>query len=48
MAAVPDAPLISIEEYLAASYPDGDREYLDGVVVERNVGAPGHAPFRRS
>jgi len=47
MAAVPDAPLISIEEYLAASYPDGDREYLDGVVVERNVGAPGHSALQK-
>ena len=29
--------LVSAEEYLHASYPDGDREYLDGVVV---VGVP--------
>jgi Uma2 family endonuclease len=47
MAAVPNVPLVSIEEYLAASYPDGDREYLDGVVVERNVGIPGHSALQK-
>jgi hypothetical protein len=31
-------PWVSVEEYLNTQYPDGDREYLDGVVVERNVG----------
>jgi len=30
MAAVPNMPLVSIDDYLASSYPDGDREYLDG------------------
>ena len=34
---------ILVEEYLSTSYPDGDREYLDGQVVERNMGEPGHA-----
>jgi Uma2 family endonuclease len=34
---------VSVEEYLATSYPDGDREYLDGVVVERNLGTPDHS-----
>ena len=29
---------IPVEDYLATSYQDGDREYLDGQVVERNVG----------
>jgi Uma2 family endonuclease len=47
MAAVPNPPLVSIEEYLAASYPDGDREYLDGVVMERNVGTPGHSALQK-
>ena len=47
MAAVPNVPLVSIEQYLAASYPDGDREYLDGVVVERNVGTPGHSALQK-
>jgi len=30
--------LVAVEEYLSTSYPDGDREYVDGQVVERNVG----------
>jgi Uma2 family endonuclease len=47
MAAVPNLPLISVDDYLAASYPDGDREYLDGVVTERNVGTPGHSALQK-
>ena len=47
MAAVPNLSLIPVEEYLAASYPDGDREYLDGVVMERNVGTPGHSALQK-
>jgi Uma2 family endonuclease len=35
--------LVSVEEYLKTSYPDGDRDYLDGLVVERNVGESLHA-----
>ena len=31
------ATLISVEEYLRTSYSP-DREYVDGVLVERNVG----------
>src|SRR5690348_7190713 len=38
--------LVPVEEYLRTSYPDGDREYLDGVVVERNVGRPGHSALQ--
>ena len=34
---------MSVEEYLGASFPDGDREYLDGEVVERNVGSTPHS-----
>lgn len=37
MAALPTSPLVSVEEYLNASY-DPDVEYVDGVLVERNVG----------
>jgi Uma2 family endonuclease len=37
MAAVPNSPLVSVEEYLNTSY-DPDVEYVDGVLVERNVG----------
>ena len=29
---------ISLEEYLHASFSDGDCEYVDGTIVERNVG----------
>jgi len=47
MAAAPNPPLVSIDEYLSASYPDGDREYLDGVVMERNVGTPGHSALQK-
>jgi Uma2 family endonuclease len=47
MAALPNAPLVSVEEYLATHYPDGDREYLDGVVVERNLGTPGHSALQK-
>jgi len=34
---------IKVAEYLATSYPDGDREYIDGHIVERNVGEHVHA-----
>ena len=34
--------LISLEEYLATSYSP-DREYRDGVVLERNLGTRSHA-----
>jgi Uma2 family endonuclease len=47
MAAVPNPPPVSVEEYLTAHYPDGDREYLDGVVAERNVGTPGHSALQK-
>jgi Uma2 family endonuclease len=47
MAALPNTPLVTVEEYLATRYPDGDREFLDGVVVERNVGTPGHSALQK-
>jgi Uma2 family endonuclease len=34
--------LVSVEEYLSTSYSP-DREYRDGVLVERNVGSRGHS-----
>jgi Uma2 family endonuclease len=40
------ATLISVEEYLKTSYPDGDREYVDGVIVERNMGTIDHAHWQ--
>lgn len=47
MAAVPNLLHVSVEEYLKTDYPDGDREYLDGVVVERNVGSPVHSALQK-
>ena len=47
MAAVPNLPLVAVDEYLSTSYPDGDREYLDGVVAERSVGTPGHSALQK-
>src|SRR5260370_15602979 len=37
---------LSVEEYFRSIYPDGDREYLDGVVVERNLGDPAHSALQ--
>lgn len=37
IAAVPNSLLVSVEEYLNTSY-DPDVEFVDGVLVERNVG----------
>lgn len=47
MAAVPTLPRVSVEEYLTSSYPGGDREFIDGVVLERNVGTPGHSALQK-
>jgi Uma2 family endonuclease len=47
MAVLPNPPLVSVEEYLTTSYPDGDREYVDGVVLERNVGSPAHSALQK-
>jgi Uma2 family endonuclease len=46
MATLPTPPLVTVEEYLSTSYPDGDREYLDGLVVERNLGTPHHSALQ--
>ena len=37
--------LIPVEEYLTTSYSP-DREYRDGLVLERNVGDEAHASFQ--
>lgn len=37
MAALPDPTLVSVEEYLSTSY-DPDMEFVDGALVERNMG----------
>jgi Uma2 family endonuclease len=47
MAALPTPPLVSVDEYLNTSYPDGDREYLDGQIVERHMGTPGHSALQK-
>jgi Uma2 family endonuclease len=38
--------LVSVEEYLSTSYPDGDCEYVDGEIVERNVGEIDHGSLQ--
>jgi len=38
--------LVSVEEYLRTSYSDGDREYIEGKVVERNMGTTDHAHWQ--
>ena len=35
--------LVSVEEYLRTSFSDGDREYIDGTIVERNLGDRDHS-----
>ncbi len=35
--------LVSVDEYLRTSFPDGDKEYVDGKIVERNSGEVDHA-----
>jgi len=40
------ATVISVEEYLKTSFPDGDREYVDGSIVETNMGDIDHADLQ--
>ncbi len=35
--------MVSVEDYLHTSFDDGDREYIDGVIVERHVGERPHS-----
>jgi Uma2 family endonuclease len=42
MAALPNSPLLSVEEYLNTRY-DPDVEFVDGVLVERNAGDWSHS-----
>lgn len=35
--------LIPVDDYLRTSFPDGDREYVDGVIVERHLGEKDHS-----
>jgi Uma2 family endonuclease len=40
--------LVSVEEYLNSSYEGPDREYIDGRIVERNLGEKDHSrPLRK-
>ena len=39
---MPASTVVAVEEYLSTSY-DPDREYIDGVVVERNLGERDHS-----
>jgi len=39
--------LVSVEEYLNTSYDGGDREYVDGRIVERNLGERDHSRPQR-
>ena len=39
----PTPTLVSVEEYLRTSFSDGDREYIDGRIVERNLGEKNHS-----
>jgi len=35
--------LVSVDEYLHTCFPDGDRVYVDGRIVERNLGEVDHS-----
>ena len=41
------ATLVSVEEYLSTSYSP-DREFLDGRIVERNLGEKTHSAIQRN
>ena len=40
--------LVPVEEYLATSFDDGDREYVDGAIVGRNLGEKDHSRLLRN
>jgi Uma2 family endonuclease len=39
--------LVSVADYLSTSFDDGDREYVDGRIVERNAGEKDHSRLQR-
>ncbi len=43
----PASTLVTVEEYLRTSFSDGDREYVDGRVLERNLGEKDHSRTQR-
>ena len=38
---------VSVEEYLRTSFSDGDREYVDGRIIQRNLGERDHSRVQR-
>jgi Uma2 family endonuclease len=42
------ATLTSVQQYLAMSFEDGDREYVDGEILERNLGEIDHSDLQGS
>lgn len=42
------ATLVPIEEYLSTRFEDGDREYVDGEVLQRNLGEIDHGSLQFS
>ena len=43
---VASAILIPVEQYLSTSYDDADREYVDGEILERNLGEIDHSDIQ--
>ena len=39
--------MVTVHEYLNTNYSDGDREYVDGIVVERNLGEKDHSKVQK-
>jgi Uma2 family endonuclease len=35
--------MVTLEEYLTTAYEEGDREYVDGEIQERNLGEQPHS-----
>ena len=46
MDAMTTAILVPVEEYLSTSFPDGDREYLEGQLLEKNRGEVDHSDLQ--
>ena len=42
-----NATLVSVDEYLQTSFDDGDREYVDGLIVERRLGEKDHSKTQK-
>jgi Uma2 family endonuclease len=44
---MPTKQLITVDEYLRMSFDDGDHEYVDGEIEERNLGELSHAELQK-